>query len=72
MADRVAAEVRRYLSDCRTFGRLLDPHYHPTEGGALKMIYHRGRHETDAIREAYRKAVSESNDKSLATATNNR
>jgi hypothetical protein len=49
-ADRLSWDVRRYLADCRAHSGILSPRYHPTEAGALKAVYHRGREEEDVIR----------------------
>lgn len=56
-----AAEVAAYLADCASSPVSLDPAYHPTEAGALKLIFHR-RHLDKAadqlaanqIRDAFR------------------
>lgn len=52
--DRLTADVRRYLADCRTHRNLLTAKYHPTEDGALKAIFHRGGEEEAVIRAAFR------------------
>lgn len=51
--DRLKDGVRAYLADCNA-APWLDPAYHPTEAGALKAVYHRGRDEADIIRGIYR------------------
>lgn len=48
----LTAQVRAYLRDCRANPQL-DPRYHPTPDGAVKLIWHRGQGDADAIREAY-------------------
>lgn len=58
--DRLTADVRRYLADCRTHRNLLTAKYHPTEDGALKAIYHRSGEEADVIRAAFRADASPS------------
>ena len=52
-AARLSWDVRRYLADCRAHSGILSPKYHPTEAGALKAVYHRGREEEDVIRGEY-------------------
>jgi hypothetical protein len=55
-------QVRAYLADCRKAaaelgarGSALDPKYHPTADGAVKMIPHRGDPaEAKVIRQAFR------------------
>jgi hypothetical protein len=54
-------EVRAYLADCAKHQHLLNPRYHPTEDGAVKMIPHgqypdpeECRAAARAIRSAYR------------------
>jgi hypothetical protein len=59
--------VRAYLSYCRKAaaelearGSFLDPKYHPTADGAVKMIPHRGESsEARKIREAFRELTGE-------------
>ena len=53
-----AAEVARYLADCAGYARLLSPARHPTEEGALKLIWHRGPDQAAQIGAAYRAAVA--------------
>ena len=58
--------VREYLRYCRKAaaelalkGSQLDPKYHPTEDGAVKMIPHNGvQAEARKIREAFREATA--------------
>jgi hypothetical protein len=60
--------VRDYLADCElaaseleAAGSSLEPKYHPTENGAVKMIPHGGNPaEADKIREAFREVVQAS------------
>jgi hypothetical protein len=52
-----SAEVTRYLADCAEYAQLLSSAYHPTEGGALKVIWHRGEGQEEQIREAFRAAT---------------
>ena len=54
-----AAEVAAYLDYCQDAWRQmrgqLDPQYHPTEDGAVKLIFHRGdKAEAEKIRQAFR------------------
>lgn len=56
-----AAEVAAYLADCAASPVRLDPAYHPTEGGAVKLVFHRRHHDPaadqaaeDQIRAAFR------------------
>jgi hypothetical protein len=46
------AEVRAYLADCA--GLNLDPRWHPTADGAVKLIRHGGLAGADQIRETFR------------------
>lgn len=47
-------EVRDYLADCARLPGL-DPRHHPTEDGAVKLIWHRGSpDEADRIRATFR------------------
>jgi hypothetical protein len=46
------AEVAAYLADCLAFP-WLDPAHHPTEKGAVNMIYHRDQDEKDQIKAAF-------------------
>lgn len=57
MSAPFAAEVATYLADCATHARLLNPAHHPTEDGALKLIWHRGPDQAGQIREAFRAAA---------------
>lgn len=52
--DDLTAQVRRYLADCRANRSILNPAHHPTEAGALKIVFHRSDAEKTAIRAAYR------------------
>lgn len=53
----LALAVVQYLEDCARFRRLLDPAYHPTAGGALRVIYHRNEEEKAAILAYFRRAM---------------
>lgn len=48
-----AGQVREYLADCAEVPGL-DRRHHPTETGALKMIWHRGDAEAEQVRRAFR------------------
>ena len=49
-----AAEVRAYIADCLRHRAQLDPAYHPTVDGAVKMIPHNGNPEqAEQIRQAF-------------------
>ena len=49
-----AAEVRAYITDCQRCCDQLNPKYHPTAGGAVKMIPHGGSAEqARQIRDAF-------------------
>lgn len=43
-----AAEVAAYLADCTGSPVRLDPAYHPTEGGVVKLVFHRRHHDPAA------------------------
>ena len=53
--------VREYLRYCKRAaaelklkGSHLDPKYHPTEAGCLRLVFHRTPAEAQEIRQAYR------------------
>jgi hypothetical protein len=46
------AQVRAYLADCAARPGL-DRQYHPTAGGAVKLIWHHGPDEADQIRNTF-------------------
>jgi hypothetical protein len=52
-----STEVGQYLADCAAHARLLDSAYHPTEDGAVKLIWHRSPDQADQIRAAFRAAA---------------
>lgn len=56
--ERLKADVRAYLADCRTHRALLAPKYHPAVESALKAIYHHDGEEA-FIREAYQRETAE-------------
>jgi hypothetical protein len=58
MGAPFAMEVAAYLADCARHADLLSSAYHPTESGALKMIWHRGEDQADQIRAAFRAAAA--------------
>jgi Protein of unknown function (DUF3631) len=50
-AEPYAAEVRAYIADCLRHRAQLDPAYHPTADGAVKLIPHGGNADvSDRIR----------------------
>jgi hypothetical protein len=49
----VSRQVDIYRQDCYTARALLNPAYHPTAAGALKVIWHRGPEQADQIRAAF-------------------
>lgn len=57
-AGGLTAHVAQYLAECRAHQQLLDRRYHPTEEGALKVIFHRGRDQETAIRLAFRQLTA--------------
>lgn len=46
-------QVRYYLTDCRRFKHLIGP-AHPTEEGVLKIVFHTGDAQKQAVLEAFR------------------
>lgn len=44
-------QVREYLDDCARLKDILDPKYHPSEAGVVKVVYG----DAQMIRQAYRK-----------------
>lgn len=46
------AEIAAYLADCAASPVRLDPAYHPTEDGAVKLVFHRRRHDPAADQRA--------------------
>jgi hypothetical protein len=49
------AYCRRAAAELEAAGSTLDPRYHPTAGGCVKMVPHRGDPaEAKAIRQAFR------------------
>jgi hypothetical protein len=53
-----SAEVARYLADCAEHASMLRPSDHPTEDGAVKLIWHRTTDQAEQIRAAFRAAVA--------------
>ncbi len=56
--------VREYLRYCKRAaaelklqGSRLDPQYHPTEAGCLRLVFHRTPAEAAQIRQAFREAT---------------
>jgi hypothetical protein len=58
MAAPFADEVAGYLADCARYAALLSPACHPTEDGAVKLIWHRGAGQAEQVRAAFRAAVA--------------
>jgi len=52
--NTIRSLVRNYLADCASYRDLLNPRYHPTEDGALKVIYHQGPDQETAVRAIFR------------------
>lgn len=57
--------VREYLRYCKRAaaelklqGSHLEPKYHPTEAGLLRLVYHRTPAEAEALRKAFREATA--------------
>jgi Bifunctional DNA primase/polymerase, N-terminal/YspA, cpYpsA-related SLOG family len=58
-AEPYAAEVRAYLADCLAHRAQLDPAYHPTPDGAVKLIPHAGNaDEAERIRQTFAAVTS--------------
>lgn len=51
--ERLTREVSRYIIDCKRHRRILDPQYHPTADGAVKLIYHRGTGDRKYIKDEF-------------------
>lgn len=51
---RFTTAVRDYLDTCQDNAALLSRKHHPTEQGAVKVIFHRGPDEAEEIRETFR------------------
>ena len=49
----VVAQVSAYLTDCYAAQAILNPCYHPTPEGAVKMIPHHGQVQASQIRREY-------------------
>ena len=59
MSAPLEAEVASYLAVCARYSALLSPVCHPTEDGAVKLIWHRGPEQAEQIRAAFRAAVAD-------------
>jgi len=58
-AEPYAAEVRAYIADCLRHRAQLDPAYHPTADGAVKLIPHGGNaEEAERIRATFTAVTS--------------
>jgi hypothetical protein len=53
-----SAEAAQYLADCAGHAGLLNPGWHPTAKGAVKLIWHRTPDQAEQIRAAFRAAVA--------------
>lgn len=53
-AQAILAQVRSYLADCALFKALLRAADHPTEEGALKIVYCRTERHREVARAAFR------------------
>jgi hypothetical protein len=51
---RFTLAVLEYLDDCKASKDTLSPKYHPTDSGAVKMIFHRTPDEAEEIRDTFR------------------
>jgi hypothetical protein len=58
MTAPFADQVAEYLAYCSEHARLLNPDYHPTADGAVKMVFHRGTDQAGQIRAAFRAAIA--------------
>lgn len=54
--DAVTTQVRSYLRDCRRFR--LDPQYHPTIDGVLKLVFWRGAAQKEAVLAVFRQLTA--------------
>ena len=58
-AEPFEAEVRGYVADCLRLRAQLDPAYHPTANGAVKLIPHSGdAEEAERIRQTFATVTS--------------
>ena len=58
-AEPYEAEVRGYVADCQRLRGQLDPAYHPTANGAVKLIPHGGdAEEAERIRQTFAAVTS--------------
>jgi hypothetical protein len=53
-ADDLAAQVSRYLTDCRRHRKLLSPANHPTLKSCLQVVFHHGDAQKRLIGDIYR------------------
>jgi hypothetical protein len=56
--DYIAAQIRAYQADCYAARKILNPRYHPTAAGFLKLIPHQGDMQRHQILREYAKASS--------------
>jgi hypothetical protein len=57
-AQAALAQVRGYLADCTRWAHLLRASDHPTEDGAVKLIWCRDKAHEDMVRRAFRYATA--------------
>ena len=55
--QQLTRDVRDYIADCRKLRAYLSPEYHPTESGAVKLVYHR-KGDEKFIRDTFRDLIS--------------
>jgi len=51
---RYTLAVRDYLTACEANAAVLSKKYHPTEDGAVKIIFHRTPDDAEQIRDTFR------------------
>jgi hypothetical protein len=49
----VSRQIDIYRQDCYAARAILNPAYHPTAAGALRVIFHRGPEQAAQIRAAF-------------------
>lgn len=54
----IAAQIRAYLTDCYAARSVLNPRYHPSARGFLKMIPHQGDAQRHQILREYGKVAA--------------
>lgn len=61
LAAWAAEQARAYLAGCRMMRALLDPRYHPTADGMVKIVWCRDKAAETALRAAYNALTSTDN-----------